>query len=516
MEKIAFISGETIYYWSSIVLTLATLTAICFFWSLYLGRGGNGIAAFSVVPLAIALSLLLGRLVHWYCRTSSYDSFEAAMKPFSPGGYALLGVFAGCVLAAVVIRLLHFDRNLPQMLDCMAVAGCAGIAVGRLACFFNSTDRGQIITSTQSLPWVYPVTNAVSGATEYRLATFILQAMAALVLFLILLSFYLPKKQQKDGDTALIFLLLYGVSQIVLDSTRYDKLFFRSNGFVSVVQVLGALGLLLVIVVFSARMVKARGFRFWNVLVWLGIAACIGGAGFMEYYVQRHGDLAAFSYSIMSACLLAAAGLVLLLRKLAATRPAQTITGFSTKTSVCTNGHTEVFAVLCRGALFRLLPGDLLSCPVVDLCLELLHIGGKLYVFLAVGQLQVILKGQPCGNIRLVVLDHRFHFIQRLVDFRFLCLHGVHLGEQRRPFLPGVLREGVHPIQQDVVLFPGIGVGFLKGRDVPGEGFSHVVDQAHANHLVHVRSGNSFVRSIAIREIRQLCSATLSRRPEEV
>ena len=53
MEKIAFISGETIYYWSSIVLTLATLTAICFFWSLYLGKGGNGIAAFSVVPLAI-------------------------------------------------------------------------------------------------------------------------------------------------------------------------------------------------------------------------------------------------------------------------------------------------------------------------------------------------------------------------------------------------------------------------------------------------------------------------------
>ena len=85
-----------------------------------------------------------------------------------------------------------------------------------------------------------------------------------LPLFLILLIFYLPKKR-KDGDTALIFLLLYGASQIVLDSTRYDKLFFRSNGFVSVVQVLGALGLLLVIVVFSARMVKARGFRFWNV-----------------------------------------------------------------------------------------------------------------------------------------------------------------------------------------------------------------------------------------------------------
>ena len=109
MEKIAFISGETIYYWSSIVLTLATLTAICFFWSLYLGKGGNGVAAFSVVPLAIVLSLLLGRLVHWYCRTSSYDSFTSAIKPFSPGGYALLGVFAGCALAAVIVRLVHID-----------------------------------------------------------------------------------------------------------------------------------------------------------------------------------------------------------------------------------------------------------------------------------------------------------------------------------------------------------------------------------------------------------------------
>ena len=62
--------------------------------------------------------------------------------------------------------ILRHGGNLPQMLDCMAVAGCAGIAVGRLACFFNSADRGQIIASTQSLPWVYPVTNAVSGAME--------------------------------------------------------------------------------------------------------------------------------------------------------------------------------------------------------------------------------------------------------------------------------------------------------------------------------------------------------------
>ena len=318
MEKIAFFAGENVYYWSSIVLTLAALTAICFFWSLYLGKEGNAVAAFGVVPLAMALSLALARLVHWYCRADSYDSFRAAMEPFSPGGYALLGVFAGCLLAAAVTRLLHFHRNLPRMLDCMAVAGCAGIAVGRLASFFNASDRGQIVQFTQSLPWVYPVTNAVSGATEYRLATFVIQALASLVLFGILLVFF-SRRRRRDGDTALLFLLLYSASQIVLDSTRYDKLFFRSNGFVSVVQVLGAVALVLVIVVFSVRLVKTRGFRVWNVPLWLAMAALLGGAGFMEYYVQRHGNLAVFSYSVMSACLLMVVGLTLLTRKLGET-----------------------------------------------------------------------------------------------------------------------------------------------------------------------------------------------------
>ena len=38
----------------------------------------------------------------------------------------------------------------------------------------------------------------------------------------------------------------------------------------------------------------------------------LGCAGFMEYYVQRHGDQAAFAYSVMSAALLAVVLLVLI------------------------------------------------------------------------------------------------------------------------------------------------------------------------------------------------------------
>ena len=319
MDKLAFIIGDTAIYWNSILLTLGAMTAICFFLSFYIGKGGNAVAGFAAVPLCIVLGLVCARFFHWYCRADSYDSFTAAMTDYTSGGYALMGVFLGCFVTAGLLRLIHLHRSLPEMLDCMAIAGCAGITVGRLASFFNASDRGNVV-SFENLPFAYPVTNAVSGAVEYRLATFVIQAMVAFVLFIGLSVFYLRGTRRgklKDGDTCLIFLLIYGASQVVLDSTRYDSLFFRSNGFVSVVQVLGALGLGLAIFLFSRRMVKAWKLRLWQIPLWLVIAAGIGCGGFMEYYVQRRGNEAVFAYSVMSACLIGVILLTLLIRYLA-------------------------------------------------------------------------------------------------------------------------------------------------------------------------------------------------------
>ena len=322
MDKIAFYSGGTAIYWNSVVLTLAAATAICFFLAFYLGKSGNGAAGFAAVPVSMVLSLVFARFFHWYCQSDSYQSFSAAMTDYTAGGYALMGVFLGCFLAAGLTRIVCLHRNLPEMLDAMSIAGCAGIAVGRLSSLFNASDRGQVLVNFRSLPLAYPVSNAVSGAVEYRLATFALQSMVALALFLGLTVFYCKGQKRgklKDGDTCLVFLLLYGASQVVLDSTRYDSLFFRSNGFVSVVQVLGALALVLAVILFSRRMVKARGFQAWQILLWLLIAIAIAGAGYMEYYVQRWGSKALFAYSVMSACLLFVICLTLFIRRLAVT-----------------------------------------------------------------------------------------------------------------------------------------------------------------------------------------------------
>ena len=302
-------------------MALSAVVAITMYAALYLAKGGK-VAALSIsIPLSLLLSIVLSRLIHWYCREDAYKSMKAAMTDYSWGGYALMGAFAACILVACVLRLVRLHRNLPQMLDCMALGGGAGIAVGRLASLFNASDRGMVLPDSVGLPFAFPVTNAVSGAAENRLATFMLQsistaAIVALILLYLLIC-ALRRKKVRDGDVSLLFLLLYGTCQIILDSTRYDSLFMRSNGFVSLVQILSLVAVLVAIITFSVRAVKARGFKWYFALLWLLQLAVMGGAGYMEYYVQRHGDQAAFAYRNMGICLAVMVIIALIERALA-------------------------------------------------------------------------------------------------------------------------------------------------------------------------------------------------------
>ena len=321
MDKIALIIGETYIYWQSLILMIAAATAIVMFAGLYIGKSGNAAGAAVTVPLAMLSSLLLSRLIHWYCQSASYESLEAAMTDWTSGGFALAGVFAGCLLTACLLRLVRIVRNLPEMLDCMALAGSAGIAVGRLSALYCAADRGMLLNGITQLPLAFPVVNVITGEQEYRLATFMLQAMIAGGIFVFLLLVWLVgqwRKKLKDGDVTLRFLLMYCAAQALLDSTRYDSLFLRSNGFVSMVQILSLLTMITVIVIFSVRMVKARGWKPAYLCLWIGQLASLGGAGYMEYYVQRHGDQAFKAYSIMAVCLTATVLLTALIRRLGA------------------------------------------------------------------------------------------------------------------------------------------------------------------------------------------------------
>lgn len=304
MNQIALITGSTTLYWYSIVLALSAAAGICAFMACCSHVGIHPLWAAASALLAVALSLVFSRLIYWYCRPDSFRSFGEALSDPSSGKRALAGVFLGCSLGAAVLG--RWAGGLPRLLDCMSVAGCGAIFLGRLGNFFTSAARGQILTEMTWLPWAYPVMNATSGELEYRFATFLFQSIIAGGLFVALAILFFSRRTKKflsGGDLTLLFLMVHGASQVILDSTRYDSLYLRSNGFVSMVQILAAVALGVSIILAAVRAVKANGLKKWMVAAWIILAGLFGLAGYMEYYVQRHGRLAFFSYDVMEHCL---------------------------------------------------------------------------------------------------------------------------------------------------------------------------------------------------------------------
>jgi prolipoprotein diacylglyceryltransferase len=290
------------------ILALATAAGVCCFLACSSFQKIDTICAARTALTAVVLSLIFSRIIYWYGRPDSFSSFIQAVFSTSTEHFALLGAFAGCGLAAIITGRQVGKRNL---LDCMSIAGCLAIAFGRMGCFFSDADRGQIMTSLTGLPWAWPVTN-VSGSLEYRFATFVFQGAFAAALGAFLAGLFFQKKA-RQGDVTILFLLCYCASQILLDSTRYDSLYLRSNGFVSMVQVVSLITLIIVLVLLCIRAVEALGFRKWMIPIWISLPGLLGGAGYMEYYVQRHGREAAYSYSIMGICLAGTVSLGILL-----------------------------------------------------------------------------------------------------------------------------------------------------------------------------------------------------------
>lgn len=303
MERIAFIWGPYMVYWSTAILALACAVGVLLFLFLYLWDEADTVGGFCAAPLSLGLGMALSRLAWWHFRPDGFENLRQALTDYSRGGFVLAGAFLGVFLAALLLAIPRRGRHLGAMLDAMSLSGAGAVALGRLACFTNGADRGGILP--EGALFGGNVVSAATGAAEYRLSTFLLQSIAAGVIFLILLTVYFVRRREyhrRPGDIFWLFCLYYGGSQAVLDSTRTDSLYFQANGFVSVVQVLGLCAVVLTLICFTVRFRRANGRKLGAAALWAACLALLGGAGYMEYYVQRHGSQALFAYTVMSVC----------------------------------------------------------------------------------------------------------------------------------------------------------------------------------------------------------------------
>ena len=320
MNGIAMYLGERAIHWSAIMIAMGVLCCLSLTIALYKQRSDSLRAVLVLFPLSVILGLFLARLIHWYFNTEIYGSFGAAFSNFDLGSFSIPGVILGLWLAAWIVYRLGLVPSTGMLLDCAAPGMALLIAFIRLSALFNNTCRSRILIENpifQMLPFAISNTDA-AGNRVWRLATFFLAFLAMLILTVFLLVFYVKRAKHKmrkpcprSGNVWRMFLLYYGAIEIVVDSLRNDSPLMhfhllselnQYSSFVSLAQIFAACTALYVLVFYSVRSIKARGFSWWHAASWLGFVVSLVGIGYLgEYKVQRTAQyLKCYSIQIVS------------------------------------------------------------------------------------------------------------------------------------------------------------------------------------------------------------------------
>ena len=306
MNEIAVFTGSLTIYWSAIVICLGIAAGLCLSLALYPMDHRHNTAVWVFFPIALVLSVLFSRTLHWYSHIEQYESLLKAITDYSTGGYCIQGIILGVFLSLSIVRLFHLTPTAGELLDAVAPGLALCLALIRLSSLFNMNCRARIVvlnSAYQRLPFAVSWTDA-AGNVEFRLATFFLEFLALLVVAVILCVFFFRHRSEplwegfpNQGNVMRLFLILVGIVEIIADSTRYDSALFhfflikRLNpyaSFISIAQVFSAVMILLVFIQYMRCSVKANGWSWYHILaIFLFIASLIGIGFFGEYRVQR-------------------------------------------------------------------------------------------------------------------------------------------------------------------------------------------------------------------------------------
>ncbi|MBQ6951849.1 MAG: prolipoprotein diacylglyceryl transferase [Clostridia bacterium] len=207
--------------------------------------------------------------------------FLGKMKPglFSGGGYSMMGALLGGFLGAALAGKMLKQSSL-KFMDVFAPACLAFVFFARLGEMFYPEFAGFGV----SRPLIYEFTKtwpiAVSDGTESYLATYLMEAICALVILFVLARDV--KKQERDGNTFVLFLLLFGASQIIMESLRYDR--HMSYTFIRMQQVLAILVLIGGLMYAARRSGKSKK-QMGLLLLMMVVISVLGVA--LEFAIDR-------------------------------------------------------------------------------------------------------------------------------------------------------------------------------------------------------------------------------------
>lgn len=315
MDKVALFWENIFIYWHGVFMTAAILITLIFA-LIFCKKFCKGSASelLTAAIFSIPLGILGARALYCICNYTEFSKTEDILH-MNDGGYALYGGIFGVFLAVLISRIFSSRNKIGSTADCIAAGGALGIVAGRMASYFSYDNVG--ITIIEEKYHIFPLSVYDPASEQWFLATFAFEAVAELIIFLVLwVTFARNNNQKRDirghnGDIALLFLMMHGALTALSDSMHTDAVRFPFNSFVRVQQIIGAACMVIIMFVFLFRSVKtAHKFRFYHFIMPLLVSGMTGIAAYMEF--DRISDTNYFfNHLIMFAALLTAVLLTL-------------------------------------------------------------------------------------------------------------------------------------------------------------------------------------------------------------
>ena len=233
-------------------------------------------------PLTMLLSMVCGAIASRivYCLLTQRLGQTVPLKYWvtaaTGGGWSMMGLIGG-VFAGTRIAAGLTGQKYGRLADITACALPLFIAFERFGeKYIEGFDTSRpLTTDIFNNTFLY-----MAGDYDPYLATFYLAAIAAAVLFVILLADLLQKR--RGGDTAILFLLLFGAGATILESLRYDR--FLSITFVNLEQIMAMVCLWTGVILACTRAKGRKGLKR-AAAVSLPVATAIGVA--LEFAIDR-------------------------------------------------------------------------------------------------------------------------------------------------------------------------------------------------------------------------------------
>ena len=251
--------------------------------------------------LAIPFGLFFARLLFCLFNISLFtETYENPwlMLRFFDGGLSMSGLILGIFLAAFATSRILKIAYAP-FLDLVTLPLGLFLGICRAAECFTELGAGKIWGEgflTQYVPWLF-LTESAGISTEYRLAVYGYEAVCGILIFLCMLC--MARRTQKHplaqpGDSSLLFMALYGSTQVLWESMRDDGHLLLT--FLRVAQVFAFLMPILAALVFSKRHARTRSkmnATLW--LAWSVLFLCMASLVLLEFSLDGR-----FSWGIPS------------------------------------------------------------------------------------------------------------------------------------------------------------------------------------------------------------------------